>query len=481
MLLRSNAARGFTLIEMMIAMVITLMMVFAMVEAFKWIGDATTDGRAQIEMAGQIRAARYRLELDLNGATVPLRPWVEGDAYPGYFELVEGIGSDANPTQFIKSSNAAAASYINFNFADANNALAAASQTLFGDLDDVLMFTARNDEEPFRGRYDHDNNNATPPIVIESNVAEIFWWAELNDLNNNDQWEPRETFTIRRRVLLIRPDLNNASDMLMGSSAANYVNDVATFLMNNDISVRPVHNANFDITGIAANSLGTLSQRGNRTAHDPIVRNNGAVKTGLSNGNYLSPLAVARLPAYGMGSSNEGEDVILTNVTAFDFRVWDPNVPLVSDGGGLNEALVPGDLGYLARYLDSTGAVIAANVVGNGAYIDLGILRTGPSPGSPTFSSLMNVKSQLPQTPFVYDPWPATYEKDGLDQDGDNTIDEGTNGLDDDSVSGLDDYSEKETAPPYPHPLRGLRVSIRMYEADTQQVKQSSHEMNFEN
>ncbi len=153
MLIRSSLARGaFTLIEMMIAMVITLMMVFAMVEAFKWIGDATTDGRAQIEMSGQIRAARYRLELDLNGVTVPLKPWVDADSFPGYFELVEGVGSDANPFQFIKPilvNNTTNANYINFNFADPNNTLSTAYRSIFGDVDDVLMFTARNDDEPF--------------------------------------------------------------------------------------------------------------------------------------------------------------------------------------------------------------------------------------------------------------------------------------------------------------------------------------------
>src|SRR4051812_49415363 len=66
---------GFTLIEMMIAMIITLMIVFAMVEAFRWVGETTTDGRAAIEMLGQIRHVRFRYEDDLSRCTVPLEPW----------------------------------------------------------------------------------------------------------------------------------------------------------------------------------------------------------------------------------------------------------------------------------------------------------------------------------------------------------------------------------------------------------------------
>ncbi len=144
------------------------------------------------------------------------------------------------------------------------------------------------------------------------------------------------------------------------------------------------------------------------------------------------------------------------------------------------------------------GAVITANVVGQGAYIDLGTLGTVQSTSVAKFASLMNDQlvsifrswqRLLPLSPFVYDPWPLIYEKDGLNQDqvrdnangqGNNLADEGTNGLDDDTANGPDDLYEKETSPPYPYPLKGLRVTIRMYEPDTRQVKQTSHEMSFE-
>ena len=88
----------------------------------------------------------------------------------------------------------------------------------------------------------------------------------------------------------------------------------------------------------------------------------------------------------------------------------------------------------------------------------------------------------MPAGTATYDTWPFHYEHDGVDQqDGavaGGTADEGTNGLDDlvngARTNGVDDVGERETSPPYPFPLRGLKVTIRMIESDTRQVRQVS-------
>jgi hypothetical protein len=532
--------RAFTLIEMMIALVITMMMVFAMVEAFQYIGEATTAGRAQIEMAGQLRAARYRLELDLNGVTVPMRPWGDNQAELGYFELIEGPASDYNPGQFVSPT---ASGYTAINFNDPQDNLAQASRSMFGDLDDILAFTVRNDKEPFRGRYvTLDANNQPQTIVIESNLAEVIWWAELNDTKPetpDGQWSPGETFTIRRRVLLIRPDLIDASTggttlnmysakqnnpAFPGPALASYpqilptdANAVARFLDENDVSIRPVYDANYALIGYAPNTLSDLTLRQNRTSHwaiDYSLRDSGSTpqRLGLSNvdgtaaGMMLAPFRINPdvFPGFRRTSDRFGEDVMLTNVTAFDFRVWDPRVRIVTDAGGFNEALVPGDPGYNEQFNNAIGN---ANLfVGQGAYVDLGGMAHEPIPAvnptnsatlasaafTHTFLGSMNAKARLGNANFVYDPWSIAYEKDGFNQDGDNDssgnslVDEGTDGLDltdattgNRYASGPDDSQERETSPPYPYPLKSIRVSIRMYEADTRQVRQSTHEMNF--
>src|SRR5205085_3640376 len=153
---RSIGRGGVTLVEMMIAMIITLMIVFAMVEAFRRIGETTTDGRAVIEMLGQMRSARALIERDVTRSTIPMAMrdprTLLPDQYHGGFELIEGMGSDSTPGRYFVRTPAGI-KYGLFNFNNTpNDPLVLESATLFGDLDDILWMTIRNDEVPFRGR-----------------------------------------------------------------------------------------------------------------------------------------------------------------------------------------------------------------------------------------------------------------------------------------------------------------------------------------
>ena len=51
-------------------------------------------------------------------------------------------------------------------------------------------------------------------------------------------------------------------------------------------------------------------------------------------------------------------------------------------------------------------------------------------------------------------------------------VDQKNNMIDDDSNGIIDDADELETSPPYPVPLRGLEVRIRIYDTSTRQVRQ---------
>jgi hypothetical protein len=100
--------------------------------------------------------------------------------------------------------------------------------------------------------------------------------------------------------------------------------------------------------------------------------------------------------------------------------------------------------------------------------------------------------------PSVYDTWSFDYEHDGITQDDDNLngrvgdpgdlIDEGTDGFDNDGDGEVDDaldldidgdralnmqeYGELETSPPYPKPLRGIQIKIRVFEPDSRKVRE---------
>ena len=81
------------------------------------------------------------------------------------------------------------------------------------------------------------------------------------------------------------------------------------------------------------------------------------------------------------------------------------------------------------------------------------------------FAGFPHPKSQLKNTnlAMMYCTWCDEYERDGFNQFDKNKnlklTDEGTNGLDDDNINGVDDVGELETMPPYPYPLRGITVA----------------------
>lgn len=230
-----------------------------------------------------------------------------------------------------------------------------------------------------------------------------------------------------------------------------------------------------------------------------------------------------------------GEDVMLTNTLAFDVRVFDPFAGVLNDSGtSPTLTLAPGDPGYSAG--SSTNSM-------PGAFVDLNWNRNTPTAltnyYNQSFQAAPNSKSKLrsivstglgmnlkstpifgstypadiddlknnfflqnpsmlnptPSTSILtfayYDTWPYLYEVDGIDQDGDGSIDEGTNGFDDDGDNIVDDHfatdlngdtdtsdageaSELETEPPYSKALRAVSITVRAIEEGTRQVRQDT-------
>jgi hypothetical protein len=46
-------------------------------------------------------------------------------------------------------------------------------------------------------------------------------------------------------------------------------------------------------------------------------------------------------------------------------------------------------------------------------------------------------------------------------------------------VNGIDDELERETSPPYPIPLRGIQVRVRIIDPDSRQVRQMTVASDF--
>lgn len=408
----SRIRRGLTLVEMLVATVLTLMMMGAVSTLFERVGNGITASRALLEMSDRLRLASARLQSDLGGiqvkdSNVGLNPPYNPGEGQGYVELTEGpIGPVIAPEALFRDS------------------LANLPDTSVLDNDDILMFTAHS-EVPFVGRYCQPIRNPSTQQVVgfrqstmKSHDAEIIYFVRGR--------------TLYRRMLLIVPGLDLGDAM---SDIPNLLQ--ASFYAVNDISVRNVGGPNGKPV---ANSLSDLTKPEYRYAHRPVHANHlfggggnifpfhphfGARWDFLGGGSKSSsdplmpqPPRVPReltarslqwrtlglptlrecsfygsatnwwipatdLPVWASfspqpaaspspfdlwenpnawnqmdswtGNLNDfmgirvNEDVLLTNVIGFDVKVWDQNAPLVQVlEGGARTALAPGDPGYLA-------------------------------------------------------------------------------------------------------------------------------------
>ncbi|MDR2115338.1 MAG: hypothetical protein LBP87_03045 [Planctomycetaceae bacterium] len=224
---------GYTLIELLIAVSLSLLLLLGVTEMFRHVGSTMSDTQKSLNMSANLNAVAMTLRSDLEGlertsVRLPHRPSDMVDpAVPtvvnsGYLEITEGMNAPyriTTPTGLHVSIMQVAA--------NSENNPPTYDQTV-GDMDDILAFTAQADAGySFRGLI---NNN-----MSESSAAEIIWFA-------------RGT-TLYRRVLLI--DQNVVLD----------TESQSRFYERNDLSAR---NSGGTIT---PNSMAHLARRENRFAH----------------------------------------------------------------------------------------------------------------------------------------------------------------------------------------------------------------------
>jgi prepilin-type N-terminal cleavage/methylation domain-containing protein len=512
---------GFTLIEMMVSVALTLIVVLAIVRVFDLLGSSVNQSRSILELSAQLRNAAAQLQADLDRATVTTIPPRDPRGGEGVFEIMEGPDTDVNPSWGIRHDlETYNGSHINrpdgTQEIDAYSGNRGDYSGWYGDADDVLMFTIHSDEKPFSGRL----NNT----IITSKYAVVVWWVErFFDL----QGKPL-SFRLHRRLFLVRPDLSNHPALVaMAGASAPALNE---FLDKNDLAVM------WRNTGeLAASSLSDLSERRHRYGHSYSVfphrisflpsdrefereRND---RDSPSNPNpswstiaiYSKGLVARQLDpkvtnaTLQYATQFQGEDVVLSDVLAFNVKVYDPQAPLILAGGtkavptALEYVMKPGDPGYwreFNNYMTGGGALTM-----RGCFVDLFYSRDEPNvlssigsfnrykdlslfSGPPLFASALaplaargsvDERRYHSQLAVTYDTWSTAYERDGVDQDTDGSIDEGTDGIDNNNNGLVDEIipggnGEQETMPPYPHSLRGVEVTIRVLEPSSQQVRQ---------
>lgn len=291
-----------------------------------------------------------------------------------------------------------------------------------GDFDDILMFTTRTTGKPFVGRC------GVGGATIQSDVAEVAWFLRGR--------------TLHRRVLLVAP--NVTLPIITTDYYTNY--DISAYW--DSINTRMV-----------ANTLGDLTRREYRFAHLNAFASSDWTWSITAFPSYIFPT----LPTiYECSTTGWLPSSFTTNVATLD--LW-------TNAAGyrvLDNALVFPGTG--TRVSDD---VILTNVIGfdvkawdpvQGAYMDLGyggISSSDPLADMGSLSHWGQTISGSDVTARVYDTWSTTYYGPNWN-----------NGLDDNADGIVDDDGEKINPPPYPIPLRGIQVKIRVFEPDSRQIRE---------
>jgi hypothetical protein len=305
--IRSRRRGGFTLLEVMIATAVTLLMMVSLAKIFNIIGESMKQGRSVLELNNRLRSVTDRIRRDLDNMTAIPHPPANPASGLGYLKYYDGMLTD-------------------YTFGRYGASLAASVDlSRFGDVDDILMFTARAKagDAWFTGKVPTYILLGVAPsatnqdlVTIASQHAEIAIFVEpvVSNVGNLDRsmndlvadptfFEPvpgtvvPAKYRLYYRTLLIRPDLNlaatgalpndSAASIMWASPSQVDVNGTAVSLpwptcdMANphrqcDLSIRRVAPVNPGLpstqpgSAVAANSLEDLLDPANRFAHVQI-------------------------------------------------------------------------------------------------------------------------------------------------------------------------------------------------------------------
>lgn len=252
----SSVRSAFTLIEMLVAVALTVLLMMMVVSVMSQVMDTVSANRATIEMTDRLRYVRNRLQADLEGITVYPNPPVRPETGQGYFEYVEGPIGAITP-----------AALYSFEPDDTGTTF----DFTVGDPDDILMFTSKSNDEPFTGRfmtYSMTGGVFTPstPTTVQSQTAEIAWFMRGS--------------TLYRRVLLVLPGGVNIGGAQYTIPPALPTGNPPTYSYYGlyDVSARVEDgafnhspNASAGNAHLVANSLADLTKRENRYGHQPYT------------------------------------------------------------------------------------------------------------------------------------------------------------------------------------------------------------------
>ena len=236
--------RGLTLLEVMTAMVLSLLILLSLASAFKMIGDRITASQSDLDLNSDIRSIVSNMRAEFDGVLVSQDPGQPGNG-DGYLVYYEGPMTNETTTHIALSKSV-------------QHQLDYFQSNRFGDLDDYLAFTAEaSADSKFVGyiprgvlaamevyharvnlnRTDYSIPGYSAEAAIElvpfyADKAEIAYWLSPEWETNDGSTDPNligtllydadgnpvyrdadndglpDRMNLHRRVLLIRDDLN---------------------------------------------------------------------------------------------------------------------------------------------------------------------------------------------------------------------------------------------------------------------------------
>lgn len=145
-----KSSEGYTLIEILLSVTLSLILMLAVVQIFAMVGDFVTNSQAIMEMDQNIRNAQMLLQLDLSRVTAKMNPPLDPAAAMGYFKA--SAGSQCSPNADLK---------------------AVINDNLCG-IGDKLQFTIHDMNAPL---VDYSSGTSK-----QSSDAEVYWFVSNNKL-----------------------------------------------------------------------------------------------------------------------------------------------------------------------------------------------------------------------------------------------------------------------------------------------------------
>ncbi len=530
-----NPRSAYTLVELMVAVTLSLVLLIGVTDMFRNMGDTINETQATLNMSQNLNNVALQLRLDLSDSNLDVlarkpaalvaSPQGTEASATGYLEIIEGQG--APPGEIAKATNPMGeGKHVPMSLVAYSPDSPNGDMTV-GDVDDILAFTATGN---FRGLLDNG-------VIADAEDAEIIWFLRGTNLY--------------RRVLMTRDSLQDvaatyqpggsyAEDISISSNAVSPPkNTLADLERRENRFGRQTTGSTFPFplhTGTYSNWYHLRMPTLEETVHltwpsiDVVVpttvtsamtypKPDGPPQAGdvispqpywdfweNPNGwNVLDP-QTGSLDMYATnGGTNArnaraGEDIILSNVIGFDVKVWNPYwVPCGVHSVTGNPIAAPPqyiDLGqdrfwivdaqgngawYNVDYrFDSADTVYTTSLDAGGDLVSVQIPADKVGYGF-TLKGRYNTTTAVrreDQNTGTKDQW---HDAELLDRDGGGTgywpATATLMACVFDSWSNAPQYMLTPVngfipAPPYTEPLRGIQVTIRCFEPQSGAIKQ---------